>query len=260
MQAVLLRFLETGEIQRVGGNSVHTRVDVRLITATNRDLQQQIATGAFREDLYFRLNVIRIFIPPLRDRIEDLPLLLDRFLATYSDEHRLPRPDVSPSALEALQAHRWPGNVRELKNVVERVVLRVAGRTIGPNDLPSDLLFGAAATGRARTGDQPPVPSVAEDLSIQMLRHGQSFWAVAYPLFMSRDLTRADLRRVIQIGLENTNGNYRLLVQLFNMPADDYKKFLGFLRKHDCHLPFQRFRTVPAAAGIRARHTPVNAA
>ena len=79
-----------------------------------------------------------------------------------------------------------------------------------------------------------------------MIKQGESFWSAVYPIFMSRDLTRTDLRRIIQIGLETTNGNYRLLVQLFNMSTQDYKRFLSFLRKHDCHLPFQRFRAVPA--------------
>ena len=79
-----------------------------------------------------------------------------------------------------------------------------------------------------------------------MIKQGESFWSVVYPIFMSRDLTRTDLRRIIQIGLETTNGNYRLLVELFNMSTQDYKRFLSFLRKHDCHLPFQRFRAVPA--------------
>jgi hypothetical protein len=79
-----------------------------------------------------------------------------------------------------------------------------------------------------------------------MLKGGASFWEAVYPSFMSRDMTRNDLRKIVQAGLENTNGNYRLLVQLFNMPNEDYKRFLSFLRKHECHLPFQRFRTVPA--------------
>ena len=93
-----------------------------------------------------------------------------------------------------------------------------------------------------------------------MLKQGESFWAVVYPLFMSRDLTRADLRKIVQIGLENTNGNYRLLVQLFNMPDEDYKRFLSFLRKHDCHLPFQRFRVVPGRFRSPCRSKPRSAA
>ena len=83
-----------------------------------------------------------------------------------------------------------------------------------------------------------------------MLKQGQSFWSAVYPAFMSRDLTRSDLRRIVEIGLENTNGNYRVLVQLFNMAPADYKRFLSFLRKHDCHVPFQRFRA--AAARVHA--------
>jgi len=174
-------------------------------------------------------------------------MLVEHFVAHYSSEHRLPPTEIAPDAMQALLAYRWPGNVRELKNVIERVVLRTGGRAIARSDLPSE--FGAVArrdepagvAGQAATSS-----SVADELAAQMLRHGQSFWSVAYPLFMSRDLTRADLRRVVQIGLEQTNGNYLLLVQLFNMPSEDYKKFLGFLRKHDCHLPFQRFRSAPA--------------
>jgi hypothetical protein len=89
-------------------------------------------------------------------------------------------------------------------------------------------------------------PAPSEELSDLMLTKGESFWAAVYPVFMSRDLTRSELRKIVQIGLEHTNGNYRSLVQLFNMAPADYKRFLSFLRKHDCHLPFQRFRAIPA--------------
>jgi hypothetical protein len=91
-----------------------------------------------------------------------------------------------------------------------------------------------------------PKPSPSEELTALMLKQGESFWSAVYPIFMARDLTRADLRKIIQFGLEHTNGNYRSVVQLFNMPSGDYKRFLSFLRKHDCHLPFQRFRVVPS--------------
>src|SRR5262245_14729784 len=137
MQVVLLRFLETGEIQRIGADRSHTRVNVRLITATNRDLTTQIAAGAFREDLYFRLNVIRLTIPPLRERLDDLPLLIDHFMASYSERHRIARPDVTEAAMDALLTYRWPGNIRELNNVVERVILKANGEPIRPTDLPA---------------------------------------------------------------------------------------------------------------------------
>jgi transcriptional regulator with GAF, ATPase, and Fis domain len=246
MQVVLLRFLESGEIQRIGADRAHARVNIRLITATNRDLQSQIASGAFREDLYFRLNVIHIRIPPLRDRPEDIPTLIEHYLRVYSRAHKTSVMDLATEAMDALLGYRWPGNVRELKNVVERVVLKATGPTVKHSDLPSDVVRSAAIFQSPGVVETEPDVSPADALATQMMEHGESFWSVVYPQFMSRDLTRAELRRIIQVGLENTNGNYRLLVQLFNMPAEDYKRFLSFLRKHDCHLPFQRFRVVPA--------------
>ncbi len=250
MQVVLLRFLESGEIQRVGADRSHTRVNVRLITATNRDLQAQINSGAFREDLYFRLNVIRFSIPPLRERVEDVPMLVAHYVQGFSQSHKVQATEISAEAMDALMAYRWPGNIRELKNVVERIVLRAAGRIIKVADLPTEVVSARPST--ASTGASEPIDPLnpqtgrAEELASLMIKQGESFWSAVYPSFMSRDLTRSDLRKIIQIGLETTNGNYRVLVQLFNMQGDDYKRFLSFLRKHDCHLPFQRFRAVPA--------------
>jgi transcriptional regulator with GAF, ATPase, and Fis domain len=251
MQVVLLRFLETGEIQRIGADRSHTRVNVRLITATNRDLPTQIASGAFREDLYFRLNVIRLTIPPLRERADDLPLLIEHFLENYSTRHRIPRPEISEPAMQVLNAYRWPGNIRELKNVLERVVLKSNGHAIRPTDLPKDLFSSATRPTLVEDGAAQANKgrSVVDDMLSRMLQGGESFWSVVYPVFMSRDLTRDDLRKIVQTGLENTNGSYRLLIQLFNMADDDYKRFLGFLRKHECHLPFQRFRVANARTG-----------
>ena len=243
MQAVLLRFLETGEIQRVGADRAHTRANVRVIAATNTLLEKAVKAGTFREDLFFRLNVVRIQLPPLRDRDSDVALLVDYFLGYFADVHRMPRPELGDDALAALVAYRWPGNVRELKNVVERIVSRARGRRITAADLQIDFVPASVptpATGAAQ-------PNRVEELTARMLDDGESFWSAVHPLFMSRDLTRAQLRKVIQIGLQCTNGNYRMLVRLFNMPPDDYKRFLGFLRKYDCHLPFQRFRTIPSA-------------
>jgi transcriptional regulator with GAF, ATPase, and Fis domain len=244
MQVVLLRFLETGEIQRIGADRAHTRVNVRLITATNRNLEAEVAAGTFREDLFFRLNVIRLSVPPLRERVDDILPLVEYYLSVYCQAHRVPPTEMSPESLAVLAAYRWPGNVRELKNVIERVVLKNGGRLVRPADLPVEV---------TRSGDQPRTPGIpdsggaattlADELATRMLKRGESFWAAVYPTFMSRDLTRSDLRRIVQIGLEETRGNYRALVESFNMPAGDYKRFLSFLRKHDCHLPFQQFRS-----------------
>jgi two-component system, NtrC family, response regulator HydG len=248
MQVVLLRFLESGEIQRIGADRSHTRVNVRLITATNSDLQAAISSGAFREDLYFRLNVIRLIIPPLRERTEDIPLLVTYYLNYYSRQHKVAPSEVSSDAMDALMAYRWPGNIRELKNVVERMVLKTSGQAIRHSDLPTDVVRSVAVQSAHAVNGHDAVQknTRAEELATLMLEHGESFWSAVFPIFMSRDLTRTDLRRIIQMGLESTNGNYRLLVQQFNMPSEDYKRFLSFLRKHDCHLPFQRFRAAPA--------------
>jgi transcriptional regulator with GAF, ATPase, and Fis domain len=257
MQAVLLRFLESGELQRVGADRPHTRVNVRLITATNRDLQAQIEAGTFREDLYFRLNVVRLSVPPLRERDDDVALLVRYFVESFSRTHKVATPEIAPDAMRILSEYRWPGNVRELKNVVERVVLRHGGGRIGANDLPADLLRKVHSNTLAgEVPESKPKSGLVDDLTGLMLTQGESFWAAVYPLFMARDLTRADLRRIVQTGLEQTSGNYRMLVRLFNMPEDDYKRFLSFLRKHDCHLPFQRFRTAPARI---SDHPPLRA-
>lgn len=249
MQVVLLRFLETGEIQRIGSERSHRRIDSRLIAATNKDLQEQVAAGSFREDLYYRLNVIRIVVPPLRERADDVPLLVDYYLDTCSSRHGLAKPPVDATTMEALMRYRWPGNIRELKNVVERLVLKAGGRNLTPDDLPAGILHNELPRASTDTTvTEPPTYSVAEKLAGRMLDNRESFWAVVYPAFMSRDLTRDDLRHIVRLGLESSSGNYRVLTRLFGMADTDYKRFLSFLRKHDCHLPYQRFRSASAGS------------
>jgi two-component system response regulator HydG len=250
MQGLLLRFMETGEIQRVGSDQVQTRVDVRVIAATNRSLIDGVAAKTFREDLYYRLNVIQLVVPPLRERREDIPLLLTHFLDMFARQYRKETPVLSPAAVTALVENPWRGNVRELKNVVERLVVRSTGEEIRPEDLPLDV---------ARTVQRPAAPSdkavsrpIADVLFDQIVKEKQSFWTVAYVPFMSRDLTREDLRGIVKKGLERTSGNYKVLVELLNMPPGDYKRFLGFLRKFHCHMPFQQFRTAASSQAAAA--------
>jgi transcriptional regulator with GAF, ATPase, and Fis domain len=244
MQAALLRFLETGELQRVGADRPHGRVNVRIVAATNRDFTAHIASGAFRQDLFYRLNVIAIHMGPLRERREDIPLLFDHFVDKCSREYRVARPAISAEALDLLKRHEWPGNVRELKNVVERIVLKQSGTTIAPGDLPVEIT-GRAAVPVTHAVDSSSVDDAtkASRLAADMIDGGQSFWNAVHPQFMDRDLCRSTLRALIGLGLQQTAGNYRMLVQLFNMPPADYKRFLAFLRKHDCLLRFHAFRT-----------------
>ncbi len=142
MQAVLLRFTETGEIQPVGSDAPTGHTDVRLVTATNRDLRQRIADGLFREDLFYRLNVIQIRIPPLRERGSDIILLMDHYLAQAAQAHRLRPPTLMPAAAELLMVYQWPGNVRELRNVAERLVLQDRVGPVPAEALPHEIRDG----------------------------------------------------------------------------------------------------------------------
>lgn len=132
-QAKVLRVIETQEFQRVGGNK-NIKVDVRVISATNKDLTEEVKKGKFREDLYFRLDVIPLKVPPLKERLDDLPLLVNHFLELFAAEYGQQPKQISPEAIRILQKHTWPGNIRELKNVIERLVIMSPSGTITPED------------------------------------------------------------------------------------------------------------------------------
>ncbi len=138
-QSKVLRVLEEGEVQRVGSSKI-IKVDVRVIAATNKDLKKEMQEGRFREDLFFRLNVVPLFVPPLRERKEDIPLLIDYFCAVYSEENNFRRKRFSPQALELMIKYPWKGNVRELRNLVERLIIMTDKEIIGPEDLPDYIL------------------------------------------------------------------------------------------------------------------------
>ncbi len=160
LQAKLLRALQDGEIRRVGDRASR-RVDTRVVAATARDLEAEIAAGRFREDLYYRLNVIGIRLPPLAERPEDLPPLIDKLLARHCARLGVSAPQVEPDALRALLDHPWPGNVRELSNALERALVLARGRAIARDDLPAAVLAAA----------KPPGPrSLGADLTLK--RHG----------------------------------------------------------------------------------------
>lgn len=137
-QAKILRILQEQKFERVGGQQTLT-VDVRIVAATNKDLKQAIQRGQFREDLYYRLNVIPILMPPLRDRLEDLPVLCDHFLREFSQAHSRPLRGLSGAALDLLKTYSWPGNVRELKNLIERIIILTPQSQEGAEIEPADL-------------------------------------------------------------------------------------------------------------------------
>jgi transcriptional regulator with PAS, ATPase and Fis domain len=239
MQGLLLRFLETGEVQKVGAEGSGRHLDVRVIAATNRDLRDMIKLGTFREDLFYRLNVIYIVVPPLRERREDIPLLVAQFLGQFAAQNRSSITTVSPEAMKALTEYSWPGNVRELENVMERLVVTIPGSTIEVDHLSSEIRVHDKIALRPKRERRR---TVADDLYKRMIDQRESFWATVYPLYMDREITRGNVREVVRRGLEEARGNYKIVARLFNMEPRDYKRFLNFLRKHDCQIPFKDYR------------------
>jgi two-component system nitrogen regulation response regulator NtrX len=154
-QAKVLRVLEGQDFQRVGGART-LKTDVRVIAASNKNLTEEIRKGAFREDLYYRLNVIPIEVPPLRDRKDDIPLLVDHFLREFAAEYGQKPKSMDSAAMELFLRHHWPGNVRELRNIIERLMIMVPGPVIAVNDVPPPVRKGEAPSGRAT-----PAPGIS---------------------------------------------------------------------------------------------------
>ena len=184
MQAKLLRAIQEKEVRRVGGK-VNVPVDVRIVAATNRDLEKEIRAGSFREDLFYRLNVIRINLPPLRERGNDIAALADHFVKKYAASAELPVRGISPKALKLLMAYPWPGNVRQLESLIERSVLMAEGELIVPEDLSSELLETASA-GVGIPVDLPPdginFEELERSLIIKAMERAEWVIAKAAPL------------------------------------------------------------------------------
>jgi transcriptional regulator with PAS, ATPase and Fis domain len=232
MQALLLRFLENGEIQAVGADAASTTVDVRVITATNRNLSEMVAAGQFREDLLYRLRVIHLHVSPLRERPGDVRSLFTHFLAKSG------RPvSLTPEAWAALEQYRWPGNVRELQNVVEQMRLVTSDEPLGIAHVP-ELVKARQAILPSRERRR----QVADELYQAIVTGGYSFWEHVHPLFLSRDITRHDIRELVRRALSVSGGNYRGVLRLLGMPLTDYKRFMNFLTTHDCRANFREFR------------------
>ena len=212
-QAKLLRVLQDRQLRRLG-DVVTRKLDLRVVAATNCELMTMVRKGDFREDLYYRLNVFPILVPPLRRRMEDVPLLVEHMLRG--------RKRISSSAMTKLMAYSFPGNVRELENIVEAAVCTAAGTVIQEDDmsLPHDTYAGWPM----------------EDLIVG------DFWeSIARP-YSERMITRTQVEHVIRRGLERTRGSYRKMLPLFRIPDSDYKRFMDFLRRHHCNIDFRAFR------------------
>jgi transcriptional regulator with PAS, ATPase and Fis domain len=256
MQAVLLRFTESGEMHPVGADTPAPPSDVRLITATNRDLRAQIEGGTFRQDLYYRLNVIEIRVLPLRDRPDDVTVLLRHYLDRAAEMHNTTRPELTATAEAALVEYSWPGNVRELKNIAERLALGDWRRPIEADDLPFEVRANGKPIIQAMPRDERTAMRTVDHQSalarlFDRFAAGDDFWTVVYQPFKARELTRQDLVDLIDAGLRKTSGSYRELLAVFNLPPTQYKRFHAFLYQHNCNLPVGTYRRM-AKAGQRA--------
>jgi transcriptional regulator with PAS, ATPase and Fis domain len=219
-QVKFLRVLQEKRVRRLG-DVVDRPLDIRVVAATNSDLRERVRSGAFREDLLYRLNVFSIYVPPLRQRTSDIPVLARHILGELNTAHRT-QMELSTDAFDKLLAYSFPGNVRELQNVIESAYYMNETETLEADGivLPTDALV------------REPVDDVVVD----------DFWeSVARP-YANRLITKKQVETVIRRGLAQTGGNYRKLVQLFNMPSTDYKRFMDFLRRHRCNVDFRPYR------------------
>jgi two-component system response regulator PilR (NtrC family) len=209
MQVKLYRVLQEGKVRPIGSTE-ESDVDVRIIAATNKDFAKEIAEGRFREDLFYRLSVIPIHLPPLRERREDIPLLSRHFLETFRKSMEKPVEGISPEAMRRLEAHEWPGNVRELENTIERAVALETGNEISPRVLP-DRVAGAASPGFAAA------PGAA---TTQFPNEGIDF---------ETEIGETE-RRYLQIALEKANGVRTKAAELLHI---SYRSFRHYAKKHN---------------------------
>jgi DNA-binding NtrC family response regulator len=220
-QAKILRVLQNGTIERVGGNNPIT-VDVRIIAATNKRLEEAVAAKEFREDLFYRLNVVRVSLPALRERSEDIPLLIDYFLKTIANaESRKPK-SILGETQELLMQYDWPGNVRELENVVRRAIVMSKGEAIRPDDLSAEVRSASGVPVAAASGQAPgqaPPPADANDIGTvaATLFH----WAKEQP---DLAVLPAVERELIAHALRETNGNQVRAAKLLGITRATLRK------------------------------------
>jgi transcriptional regulator with PAS, ATPase and Fis domain len=217
-QAKLLRALQERQIRRLG-DTITRELDIRIVAATNCDLRGLVYRGEFREDLFYRLNVFAITVPPLRDRLDDVPLLVEAMLNG--------RKRITDDALALLTQYDFPGNVRELENIVESALYMA----------PEGIIEAEHITLAPPPPVEPPFDSDVEIL------HVDNFWEDIARAYTEGQITRMCVENTVRRGLQRVNGSYTQLLRSFNLPDSDYKRFMDFLRRHKCNVDYRQYRS-----------------
>jgi transcriptional regulator with GAF, ATPase, and Fis domain len=233
LQAKLLRVIQEREIRRIGDTKGRT-VDVRLIAATNTNLDTLVQQRQFRQDLLYRLKVLHIRVPSLRDRVVDIPQLAESFVNKLNAAHGLKK-HVTPTFLDRLAAMTFPGNVRELQNVVERAYFFAKGP--GIHNVPVDKRLTTTTT----ASNLHEVDCWFRDLA----EGRKNFWSAVHDPYKRRDIPREKVVALVDIGLRTTRGSYKSLASLFQVKEDEYRRFMDFLRRNRCRLDFRPYRKLP---------------
>jgi transcriptional regulator with GAF, ATPase, and Fis domain len=240
LQGKILRVLQEREVRRIGETATR-KIDVQIIAATNRNLMDEIRKGRFRRDLYYRLNAIQIQLLPLREHMEDVPLLLEWFLHRISQVENGKAKSFSPEAFKFLCNYRFPGNVRELGNIVQNAYYSCPGAVIQTEHLPSEI----------REDLMEPMPFETKETArsiYEKLRAGRGkFDELVRKPFLSRSFGKDIVREVLRQALLEAEGRYRDAFRLLRISANQYSSMMIFFKRHDCYLDFRLFRQGSAA-------------
>jgi transcriptional regulator with GAF, ATPase, and Fis domain len=235
LQAKLLRVLQEREVRRLG-ETTPRKIDIQVIAATNKDLLQEMKRGRFRDDLYYRLRAMEIRVPPLRERAEDIPLLLSWFLKKYAEKEGVRSKKFSPEAMQVLKRYSYPGNIRELMNIVSECHYCTGNPVIGLDQLPPEVRGEHVSE---LGSDQ----RVAERLYREIVEGRGIFEDLIKEPFFQHQLDRFVVLGVVERALRDSNGIYRDAFARLRIPPDRYSQNMQFLKRHECYVDYRRFRT-----------------
>jgi Nif-specific regulatory protein len=234
LQAKLLRVLQEREVRRIG-ETIQRKIDIRVLAATNKDLMEEIRTGRFRSDLYYRLRATEIRVPSLRERLEDIPLLIRFFLGKIAESEGGRSKDFNSEASGLLQQYSYPGNIRELKNIVAEAFYSTTGIVIGAPDLPSEVSRGRISPSQFES-------DTAAGIYREILEGSGNFENLVRNPFSQHQFSSSVVRGVIQKALQDTGGRYRDALARLRIPDSRYSVTMQFLKRNKCYLDFRAFR------------------